>query len=136
MSANMHLRTIQNIFMTCWLAGKRSLPFGLLVLKIIMQGGEILFFYFHVHIQSITVLPKHLPLQIISCFFNMRPPKVNEKFKNTAKTTLSASSSAIATLPASGTTVNRKNVMETFHHPKESKRTTLQNASYKNGKYN
>ena len=27
----MYLRTIQNIFMTCWLAGERSLPFGLLV---------------------------------------------------------------------------------------------------------
>ena len=27
----MHLRTIQNIFMTFWLAGERSLPFGLLV---------------------------------------------------------------------------------------------------------
>ena len=27
-----YLRTIQNIFMTCWLAGERSLPFGLLVL--------------------------------------------------------------------------------------------------------
>ena len=26
-----YLRTIQNIFMTCWLAGERSLPFGLLV---------------------------------------------------------------------------------------------------------
>ena len=26
-----YLRTIQNIFMTCWLSGERSLPFGLLV---------------------------------------------------------------------------------------------------------
>ena len=25
------LRTIQNILMTCWLSGERSLPFGLLV---------------------------------------------------------------------------------------------------------
>ena len=25
----MYLRTIQNIFMTCWLGGERSLPFGL-----------------------------------------------------------------------------------------------------------
>ena len=29
----MYLRTIQNIFMTCWLAGERSLPFGLLVIE-------------------------------------------------------------------------------------------------------
>ena len=27
-----YLRTIQNILMTCWLSGERSLPFGLLVL--------------------------------------------------------------------------------------------------------
>ena len=26
------LRTIQNVSMTCWLSGERSLPFGLLVL--------------------------------------------------------------------------------------------------------
>ena len=26
-----YLRTIQNIFMICWLSGERSLPFGLLV---------------------------------------------------------------------------------------------------------
>ena len=26
-----YLRTIQNILMTCWLSGERSLPFGLLV---------------------------------------------------------------------------------------------------------
>ena len=28
-----YLRTIQNILMTCWLSGERSLPFGLLVVK-------------------------------------------------------------------------------------------------------
>ena len=28
-----YFRTMQNILMTCWLSGKRSLPFGLLVSK-------------------------------------------------------------------------------------------------------
>ena len=51
----MYLRTIQNIFMTFWLAGERSLPFGLLV-TIYGHGGHlghvssIMFIDFHFHV--------------------------------------------------------------------------------------
>ena len=37
----MYLRTIQNIFMTCWLVGERSLPFGLLVSFLLQLVNKI-----------------------------------------------------------------------------------------------
>ena len=60
----------------------------------------------------------------------MSPKKVNEKFDNTAKATPSASVTAIATLPASGMTDNRENVIRSFRHPIQLVRTASQNASH------
>ena len=42
MSTVTYLRTIQNILMTCWLSGERSLPFGLLVhlLQSVIRSGR------------------------------------------------------------------------------------------------
>ena len=34
----LYFKTVQNILMTCWLSGERSLPFGLLVLFSYMES--------------------------------------------------------------------------------------------------